>query len=127
MKSEGAKVWFIPDGYLATPVGSEPNYKNHESVCVINTTGDDAHLKFDFYFADRNPIKDVAVTIPAERCVHVRIDHLELPGGGLMPYDVPYGARIRSDVPVVVQYSRMYSTIYNISLMTTMAHPLPDE
>jgi hypothetical protein len=126
MKTEGAKVWFIPDGYLAAPMGSDPNYKNHESVCVINTTDRDAYLKFDFYFADRDPIKDIEVTIGAERCVHVRMDHLKLPGGGMLPFDVPYGARIRSSEPIVVQYSRMYSTNYNISLMTTMAHPIEE-
>jgi hypothetical protein len=34
--------------------------------------------------------------------------------------------RWRPDVPVVVQYTRMYHTTHNISLMTTMAYPMAD-
>lgn len=123
MNEQGAKVWFIPDGYLATPVGDDPIYKNHEAICIINTTEQDAHLLLDLYFRDREPIRGVALTVPAERCYHVRMDIPAEVGGAVIPFDTPYGARIRSDVPVVVQYSRMYSTTHNISLMTTMAYP----
>lgn len=124
MDAQGAKVWFIPDGYLVTPLGADPVYKNHEAICVINTAGQPANLLLDFYFTDRPPIKDVPVSIPAERCVHLRLDRPEEIGGFVIPFDTPYGARIRSDVPIVVQYSRMYHTTHNISLMTTMAYPL---
>lgn len=124
MNPDGAKLWFIPDGYLAAPIDPEPGYVNHEAFCVLNVTPDDAHLLVDFYFPDREPILDVAVTVPAERSFHIRLDDPAQIGGYQLPYDVPYGARIRSDVPVVVQYSRMYSTTRNISLMTTMAHPV---
>ncbi|MBC8098961.1 MAG: hypothetical protein H7Y11_05925 [Armatimonadetes bacterium] len=124
MDTQGATTWFIPDGYLATPQGSDPNYKNHESICVLNTTSQDAQLTIDFYFADRAPLHAVGIVIPAERCYHLRIDLPEQIGGCVLPFDTPYGARLHSDVPVVVQYSRMYATIQNISLMTTMAFPI---
>jgi hypothetical protein len=120
---EGSTLWFIPDGYLATPLENDPVYKNHESVCVMNVTDADAHLLFDFYFADRDPIENAAVTIPAKRCIHVRMDDPHNTGGVPLPLDTPYGLRVRSDVPVIVQYSRLYSTTRNISLMTTIAHP----
>lgn len=126
MSPDGAKVWFIPDGYLATPVDNDPSYKNHEAFCVMNTTEQHAHLLIDFYFADRDPVEGVSVTVPAKRCLHLRTDITEHLGGYALPFDTPYGARIRSDVPIIVQYSRMYSTTRNISLMTTMAYPLAD-
>lgn len=122
--AQGAKIWFIPDGYLASPVGADPAFKNHEAICVINTMNDNASLVIDFYFADRAPMKDIQVIIPAERCIHLRLDDPEQIGGYRIPFDTPYGARITSDVPVVIQYSRMYATLHNISLMTTMAYPL---
>jgi hypothetical protein len=122
MNSDGAKLWFIPDGYLATPIGADPIYKNHEAICVINATDSDAHLLIDFYFADRAPAEGIAVTVPAKRCYHIRTDDPNQLGGYQIPFDVPYGARVRSDVPIVVQYSRLYATTANISLMTTMAH-----
>ncbi|MDX1995914.1 MAG: sensory rhodopsin transducer [bacterium] len=124
MNPDGAKVWFIPDGYLATPLENDPGYKNHEAFCVLNATAEDAHLLIDFYFADRDPIENVAVTVPAKRCLHLRTDDPAQIGGCALPLDTPYGARVRSDVAVIVQYSRMYSTTRNISLMTTIAHPV---
>lgn len=124
MSAQGSKVWIFADGYLVTPIGDDMTYKNHEAVCVINTTEQDAHLKFDFYFADREPLKDVEVVVLGERCHHIRLDVPEQIGGYRIPYDTPYGLRIRSDVPVIVQYTRMYHTTQNISLMTTMAHAI---
>lgn len=122
MHPDGATIWYIPDGYLAKPVDDDPAYKNHEAVCVINATAQDAHLTLDFYFPDRDPLENVTVVVPAKRCLHLRTDRpAEI--GTVVPFDVPYGLRVVSDVPVVVQYSRMYSTTRNISLMTTMAHP----
>lgn len=126
MNENGAKIWFIPDAYLAKPADDDPVYKNHEAICVMNATGDDAHMKLDFYFADRDPVEDVEVIVHAKRCYHIRMDIPEQVGGYQIPFDVPYGVRIRSDVPIVVQYSRMYATTHNISLMTTMAQPLGD-
>lgn len=124
MSPDGAKVWFIPDAYLATPAVDDPVYKNHEAICVINATAVDAELRLDFYFADRDPIEDVQVTVPAKRCYHIRMDIPEQVGGYVIPLDTPYGVRVRSSTPIVVQYSRMYATTHNISLMTTMAHAI---
>jgi hypothetical protein len=53
LSPEGSTLWFIPDGYLATPLENDPVYKNHESICVMNVTEQDAHLLLDFYFAYR--------------------------------------------------------------------------
>jgi hypothetical protein len=124
MTPEGARVWLIPDAYLAKPASDDPVYKNHEAICILNTTAEDAQITLDFYFADRDPVEGVQIVIGAKRCVHVRMDDPSQVGGYQIPYDVPYGVRLRSSTPVVVQYSRMYATTHNISLMTTMAHPL---
>ena len=84
-------------------------------------------IELDFYFADREPIENVVISMPAKRCYHIRMDIPEQVGGYQIPLDTPYGVRLRSDVPVVVQYSRMYATTHNISLMTTMAHAINNE
>lgn len=122
MEADGARVWFIPDAYLARPATDDPVWKNHEAICVINATDTDAHLTMVFYFADRDPLADVRVTVPATRCLHLRVDDPAQIGGAVIPFDTPYGIRIMSDVPIVVQYSRMYATTHNISLMTTMGY-----
>ena len=125
MPTHGALTWLIPDAYLAAPADDDPINKNHESICVLNTTVDDANLIFDFIFEDRDPVEGIKVTVPAKRCPHIRLDKPEQIVGYQIPFDVPYGVRIRSDVPVTVQYSRMYASGGKIeSLITTIAYPV---
>ncbi len=125
MPTHGALTWLIPDAYLAAPADADPVNKNHESVCVLNTTLDKANLIFDFYFEDREAVEGIAITVPAKRCPHIRLDKPEQLAGYQIPFDVPYGMRIRSDVPITVQYSRMYASGGKIeSLITTIAYPV---
>ncbi len=126
MVSEGARVWFIPDTYLATPPNRDDPYFSHEAICILNTGPQPAHIALDFYFEDRPPIKDVRLVVEAERTWHVRLDKPESLEGFAIPRDTPYAIRLRSDEPVIVQYSRLDTTQPNLALMTTMAYPLPE-
>jgi hypothetical protein len=120
--SEGAYVWLIPDGYI--PEGSTGRQPSHEAICVLNPSGEEAHLSITFYFEDRDPIKDVRVTVPPERTRHIRTDLPEHLGGTTVPKGVPYAVRVACDVPVTVQHSRMDTSQEALALMTTMAHPV---
>ena len=118
-RSEGARVWLIPDGFI--PGESSGAQESHEAICVLNTTVEEARLSISFYFEDREPVKDVEVLVPPERTRHIRTDRIE--GAGI-PRGVPYAIRVESSVPVVVQCSRMDTTQAALSLMTAMAHPV---
>jgi hypothetical protein len=121
---EGARLWFIPDTYLATPPNRDGPYFSHEAICILNTGPRPAHIALDFYFEDRPPVKDIRLVVHAERAAHVRLDRPEALGGYVVPRDTPYAVRLRSDEPVIVQYSRLDTTQPNLALMTTMAYPL---
>jgi hypothetical protein len=123
--AHGATTWFVPDAYLPEPVVADGPYVGHEAICVLNVTDRDAHLLLDFYFEDRAPARDIPVIVPAERTRHLRLDRPDQIGGFAVPVSVPYAIRIRSDVPVTVQYSRLDTTQTQCTLMTTMAYPLP--
>ncbi len=120
--SEGARVWLIPDGFL--PEESSGMQESHEAICVLNTSTEEAQLLVSVYFEDREPIKDVRVTVPPERTLHVRLDLPEHLGGVSIPVGVPYALRVESNVPVTVQHSRMDTSQEALTLMTTMAHPV---
>jgi len=62
--------------------------------------------------------------VPAERTRHLRLDRAEQIGGFSVPVGVPYAIRVRSNVPITVQYSRLDTTQAQCTLMTTMAYPL---
>ncbi|MGQ9628911.1 MAG: sensory rhodopsin transducer [bacterium] len=128
---EGAKVWIIPDGYLPTLSAEDKKkqrsgkgYFSHESICVVNTGTEDAHLKIDIYFEDREPIRDIPVTVGGERSLHIRLDKPEMIGGQTIPTGVPYSIRVRSDRNIVVQHSRLDTTQSRLALFTTMGYPV---
>ena len=59
--SEGAYVWLIPDGYI--PEGGTGRQPSHEAICVLNPSGEEAHLSITFYFEDRDPTYSAQVTV----------------------------------------------------------------
>jgi len=120
-EGQGKRVWLIPDAYL--PERGSGKYEGHEAVCLLNTGSTPANVFLDFYFEDRDPIKDVAVTLGAERTWHIRLDNPSNLGGVEIPREVPYAIRVRSDVNIVVQHSRLDVTQTNMALFTTMAWP----
>ena len=116
-EGEGARVWLIPDGYL--PRGGQ-GISSHEAICVLNTSPRPASITVTAYFADRPPQTGQAVVVPAASDVHL---HLDVPGeiGGLeIPLETPYGLRVASDRPVVVQHSRMDTRLGGMALFTTL-------
>lgn len=118
----GAKVWLIPDGFL--PARGEGRLVGHEAICIVNVEDRAANVELDFYFEDREPILGVPVHVGARRTLHVRTDQPEMLGGVELPRQVPYAVRVRSDVPIAVQYSRMDVSQPNLTLMTSMAYPV---
>lgn len=123
-QGEGRKVWLIPDAYLPEK-GSGGKYVGHESLCLLNTGDEPANVLLDFYFEDRDPIKGVAVQVGPERTWHLRLDDPKNLGGVELPREVPYAIRVRSDVNIVVQHSRLDVTQSNMALFTTMGWTEP--
>lgn len=119
----GSKTWFVPDCYWPE-ITTEGHYVSHEAICVLNTQAQNACLKITLYFEDREPMEGFFAQCPARRTHHVRLDKLLDQKGNHVPMGVPYAVMVESNVPVVVQYSRLDTTQVNESLMTTMAYPL---
>jgi len=120
----GSRVWLVPDGYL--PSCEPGDLVSHESICVLNTGSKTAHCKLDVFFEDRDPMLGIAFQVEAQRTLHLRLDRPEMLGGVSLPKEVPYATRVTSDVPVVVQSSRLDVTQPNLALFTTMGYPCPE-
>ena len=116
----GRKVWAIAEGYLpGQSTGPEPQMTSHETACLLNATEDDAHVEITVYFADRDPAGPYRVTVPARRTRHVRFNELSDPEA--IPRDTDYASVLRSDVPIVVQHTRLDSSQAENALMPTVA------
>ena len=117
----GEKHWIIPDGYI--PPDSTGELVSHESVCVLNCSTETAHIRFTIFFEDREPIEDIAAVVEGRRTKHIRTSSLSREGASI-PVGVPYAIEVKSNIPVIVQYSRLDSTQPANALMSTMAYPL---
>lgn len=95
---------------------------SHETFCVLNADDADAHLVATlYYFADREPVGPYRVTVPARRTRHVRFNDVDDPEP--VPRDTDYASLIESDVPVVVQHTRLDSRQAANALLSTVAFP----
>lgn len=121
-RTMGAKTWMIPDCFL--PETSSGELESHESTCVLNADPRAAEIKLTAYFEDREPIAGLAATCAPLRTNHIRINSLRNSKGESIPRGKPFALMVESNVPVVVQHTRLDSTQAALALMTTMAFPV---
>ena len=118
--SIGKTCWVIAEGYLP-PLGPNPDdrtLRSHEAACILNAGDQPAQVAITLYFADREPIGPYRLKVPARRTLHVRYDDLDDPQP--LPRETDYSSVIESDVPVVVQHTRLDARA-GIALMSTVA------
>ena len=117
----GRMKWAIAEGYIpGWSHGPEPEMTSHETACILNATNQDAHVEIRIYFADREPAGPYAITVPARRTRHVRFNDLDDPEP--IPKSTDYASVIESDVPIVVQHTRLDSRQAANALITTIAY-----
>ena len=117
---EGAKTWYVPDGFY--PAVSNGLYPSHESICVLNPGDRDANVEITLYFEENDKMSGFKTECKSERGKHIRMDKLKNMNGDGVPVGIPYAMMIRSDVDIIVQYSRMDTSQAEMTLMTTMAY-----
>jgi len=121
MDALGATRWVIAEGYIPDgSTGPEPAMLSHETACMLNTSDQDAHVQITVFFSGREPAGPFRVTVPARRTLHQRFNELEDPEK--IPLGTDYASVIESDVPIVVQHTRLDSRQVENALMTTVAY-----
>jgi hypothetical protein len=117
----GKKIWAIAEGYIPSGShGPSPQFVSHETACILNMADTDAHIEITIYFANKEPIGPYKTTVPARRTQHLRFNDLKYPTP--IPKDTDYSSVIISDVPIVVQHTRLDSRQSENALLTTMAY-----
>jgi hypothetical protein len=117
----GRRRWAIAEGYIPSwSNGPEPEFTSHETACLLNTSDEEAHVTITAYFADREPVGPYRLTVPARRTVHQRFNELTDPEP--IPKGLTYASVIESDVPVVVQHTRLDSRQAENALLSTIAY-----
>lgn len=117
----GKKVWAIAEGYIPTwSTGKTPELISHEAACILNTGDMDAHIELMIYFEDKSPVGPYKITVGAKRTIHMRFNNLSVPER--IPLGTPYSSVFVSDVPVIIQHTRLDSRQKENALLTTIAY-----
>ena len=85
-----------------------------------HASDEEAHVKITVFFSDREPAGPYRVTVPARRTKHVRFNELNDPEP--IPVDTDYASVIESNVPIVVQHTRLDSRQAENALLSTIAY-----
>jgi hypothetical protein len=116
----GHKVWAIAEGYIpGHSNGPQPEMMSHETACILNAGDKDADVKITIFFSDKDPAGPYRVTVPAMRTKHIRFNDLTDPQP--IPRDTDYACVVESNVPIVVQHTRLDSRQAENALLSTMA------
>jgi len=121
-RSIGRRRWAIAEGYIpAWSTGPEPEFTSHETACLLNAGDREAHVEITIFFANREPAGPYRVTVPPRRTPHLRFDELKTPEP--LPRGTDFASVIESDVPIVVQHTRLDSRQAANALLSTVAFP----
>lgn len=117
----GKKIWAIAEGYIPPEsTGPLPEMESHETVCILNTTHETAHIEIMVYFSDKEPLGPFKEEILPQRTAHIRFNNLSNPGK--IPLGVDFASTIISDVPIIVQHTRLDSRQAENALISTIAY-----
>jgi hypothetical protein len=116
----GRRRWVIAEGYIpSASTGDGRAFESHETACLLNAGEREARIEITIYFTDREPAGPYHVTVPPKRTLHVRFNDLREPEP--VPRDTDYASLIESDVPIVVQHTRLDSRQAALALISTVA------
>jgi hypothetical protein len=120
MEGIGRKKWAIAEGWIPSwSNGPEPEMLSHETACILNTNDVEAHVEITIFYSDRDPVGPYKITVAPRRTLHQRFNDLTDPEP--IPIGTNYASTIVSDVPIVVQHTRLDSRQAENALLTTIA------
>ena len=121
MENIGKTRWAIAEGYIPpSSSGGSRQLTSHETACLLNTGDKPANVAITLFFSDREPVGPYQLTVPPRRTLHLRFNELKDPQP--VPTDTDYASLIESNVPIVVQHTRLDSRQAELALLSTVAY-----
>ncbi|TWI01737.1 hypothetical protein IP90_02297 [Luteimonas cucumeris] len=115
----GCARWAIAAGHApARSRGVEPAFTSHDRLCLLNAGAVLANVRVRVLYAAGAEVGPYRLSVAPRRMRHVRVNDLIFPEA--IRLDEAYGLIVRSDQPVVVQFSRQDTrALMNAGMMTT--------
>lgn len=121
MEPIGKMRWAIPEGWIpGYGHGPAPQFTSHDTACILNASDQVAHIELTIFYADRDPVGPYRVEVQPRRTFHLRFNDLSKPEP--IPRETDYASVIESDIPIVVQYTRLDSRQAETALLSTIAY-----
>jgi hypothetical protein len=121
MEGIGRTRWAIAEGYIPSESSfTERALISHETACILNAGDRDAHVAITIFFAGREPVGPYRLTVGARRTLHLRFNDLDDPRP--VPRDTDFASVFESDVPIILQHTRLDSRHAEVSLLSTIAY-----
>ena len=118
----GQKTWVIPGGRIPLlSSGIEPANTSRDELCILNTNESDASIQLVIYYEHQPPVGPYVISVQAQRMRVIRFNDLVDPAPILL--DMNYAVVINSDIPIVVQFTRVDSSSGSPATTITMAYP----
>lgn len=104
-KTLGYRHYMFVDGDLPGN-GDDMDLPGHEALMITNKNTEDARIVVNLYFEDKEPVKGLHLTVPAERVICTRTDlpiceeQFQIPFG-------QYSLELDSNLPVCASFGRL--------------------
>ncbi len=123
MKEIGKIDWAFLAGRIPfRSTGDEPEMISHDKVAILNITEEEAVVELFIFYEDEKPVGPFEIKIEPKRLKKVGFNFLIDPTSIYLERN--YSCYLRSNVKVVVQFSRMNTGIAENAEMGTMAFPV---
>lgn len=123
MKAVGKLDWAFAAGRIPFPAtGKEPKFTSHDKIAILNTTEEKAEVELFIFYEDVTPVGSYKVDVQPQRLRKIRFNDLIDPEA--IQLERNYSCYIRTNVKVVVQFSRMNTGTNCNAEMGTMAFPI---
>lgn len=122
MKAIGKIDWAFSAGWIPfQSTGEEPEFISHDKIAVLNTSEEEALIEFFIFYENVKPVGPYSVKIKPLRLKKIRFNDLIDPEA--MHLERNYSCYIRTNVKVIVQFSRMNTGSKSGAEMGSMAFP----
>lgn len=122
MKAYGKIDWAFSAGRIPfRSNGKEPEFISHDKIAILNTSEEEAIVELLIFYEDESPVGTYEVKIKAKRLRKIRFNDLIDPAAMILERN--YSCFIQTNVPVVIQFSRMDTGANANAGMSSMAFP----
>lgn len=121
MKAYGKKYWAFPGGNIPLrSTGKEPEFSSHNKIAILNISETVAHIEITIFYENSAPVSGYNIKVNSKRLRKIRFNDLIDPVA--ISLERNYGCYIKSDVPVVIQFSAMDTGSENNAQCATIAY-----